>query len=87
MNKHHMNHISLNTQTPTVPLYIHVNKPTHVFNLSQYIHKLQLCIHIKMLNRGEPERVLQLSRENECEVLLTDCRVGVKKSESEDDPS
>ena len=36
---------------------------------------------------GEPERVLQLSRENEREVLLTDCRVGVKESESEDAPS
>ena len=31
-------------------------------------------------------RVLQ-SRENECEGLLPDCRVGVKESESEDDSS
>ena len=30
------------------------------------------------------QRVLQLSRENEQEELLPDCRIGVKGSESED---
>ena len=34
-----------------------------------------------------PFRQAQLSRENEREGLLPDCRVGVKESESEDDSS
>ena len=40
-------------------------------------------------NGEEPgyEAILQLSRENEREGLLPDCRVGVKESESEDDSS
>ena len=71
-------HTSVTALNTCVCIYLCLLRSTTYCKFQMRAFRILQCLR---------RRVFQLSRENEHEGLLPDCRVGVKESESEDDSS